>query len=509
MRARQNYFSRLVSKLSSGALGLVILVACVLFSACVGRGPFHAVEDPDGAGWVPVPAVDAQISDGASSVGSGARDHCTASHRFGDSAKPTASVERTYQDEELLFTLGFVDVDDQGHFWSEAQVGYVVDALTQRSAAVDPLTGAPVEAPVIFVLYVPGWSHSAWACDTHVRNFRRSLEAIAKRERVAAGARGRAAREVRGLYLGWPGKGDFLARRAAADRAGRSAGVALLARMGPFLRELRDDEASVSVLVGQSLGAAVLNETVAAHFLTELAELRGGESKLIEGPADLVLYLNPAFEASRFSSLARMWEDAQREGQVLEGQTTQLVIYQTQGDRATESLFASILPLTYAGRAGASEKERSRYEAIGRHAEARARDPREQFGCVERDEELSEAAAEAQRVAFYERTRGWQPGAQPRRSRGRDNVHCGWVDGLPRPGDGRLFRFAWDTGAVRASHGHSDVFNAGLINWVWDTLASLNPGEASAPQPAPGPETLEAPSLADLTRDAGATALEL
>ena len=459
-----------------------ILVLMVMLGGCQHR-PYHAVRADAEGPWVPVPAVETQISDERGARR--ARDYCTVAPEAQSKSKATAAIERTSYEGALLYTLGFVDVDDQGNFWSEAQVGYVVDQLTRTRAAGE------VDAPTLFIVYVPGWTHSSWACDSHVRNFRRSLEMVAKRERAEAALAHRAPREVKGLYFGWQGHGDFLGRKAAADRAGRSAGVALLARLGPYLQTLRDDPHSASLLVGQSLGAAVLNETVAAHFLTELAEVRGGADKAIVGPASLVVYLNPAFEASRFVPIHTMWEDAIAAGQIRSEQTTQLIVYQTEGDRAVEDLFPTVVPLSRTGtppRGGASGPAGG---PLATQVARSAADPNAQFGCVHLDPDEAGPRNAGTPTAFYSRLTGSMPGAQPRlgADTAKQVVRCGWVDGLPTPGDGRLFRFAYDAGELRAAYGHSDVFNAALIGWIWDVAASVGGSTAPEGLPKPGGES--------------------
>src|SRR5690606_11807713 len=156
------------------------LLSSLLLLACLYR-PYHAARGTQEGAWEPVAAVDTEISDVSGRGVGDARDHCSIT----EGSKSTAAMERTHFEEELLYTLGFVDVDDQGHFWSETQVSYVVEDLTRR---VEPDPGEVVaDAPPsagslsarsspagsIFILYVPGWTHSGWACDAHVRNFRR------------------------------------------------------------------------------------------------------------------------------------------------------------------------------------------------------------------------------------------------------------------------------------------------------------------------------------------------
>ncbi len=138
-------------------------------------------------------------------------------------------------------------------------------------------------------------------------DFSKLIQAVGTMESDAARASGRGARQVVGVYVGWPGKlypteianlTTFWNRLQAADRLG--ADHALLREMLQGLaqrvtappRDLRPDRRSALVVTGHSMGSRAVFHAVRGA---------AGSSGVKGGAApDLVLMVNPAFSAELF-----------------------------------------------------------------------------------------------------------------------------------------------------------------------------------------------------------------
>ena len=231
-----------------------------------------------------------------------------------------ACVERHSDGGTERFSLGFVEFDDQGAFWSRDQLAVLEDEL-ERAGELPGYDG------VLTVVFVHGWQHNASVCDQNVACFRDMLEALVNAENYrvlalrneAATAEEAAAirpRYVFGVYVGWRGLSNSLAglqltsfydRKAAAHRVGGGEVIELFTR----LEVMRDrwnaaGAGSKLVVLGHSFGGAV-TYTAVSRVLHErlaraVAEGRTGPSA-VRGFGDLVVLVNPAFEASVYRGI--------------------------------------------------------------------------------------------------------------------------------------------------------------------------------------------------------------
>lgn len=238
------------------------------------------------------------------------------------------------------YELHFVEFDDQG--WEQdvrqKQTGRGNSAempLTQTDHLMARLRHLleNEKEDLNIILYVHGWKHNAASSDSDVRQLR-ALLALQSRLERNANVR---PRRVVGIYVSWDGKGldipeplsniTFWTRKGAALRVSRGSTIDLFTRFqalqqyynGPEKSpECNPDKAAGktskrckirSLMVGHSFGAWILYSALQFPIIESLNANRdipdGGQRSIMKRPADLVLLINPAFEAVRYEPVHR------------------------------------------------------------------------------------------------------------------------------------------------------------------------------------------------------------
>lgn len=192
------------------------------------------------------------------------------------------------------YHLGYVQFSEEGRY---AQPGQIDQVMANISTASDK--------GLILVAFTHGWKQTADSDSWSVRAFRDMLGAIAVREGQLAAYQSRAARQVAGIFLGWPGHVStfpglngltWFDRQAVAQRIASGDFGELLLQ----LKALREQHAdSRLILAGHSLGAAMIYQRLADE------PLRSPDS-ILSPLADLVLLLSPAVPASEVAKLAAL-----------------------------------------------------------------------------------------------------------------------------------------------------------------------------------------------------------
>jgi pimeloyl-ACP methyl ester carboxylesterase len=161
--------------------------------------------------------------------------------------------------------------------------------------------------PKLALLYIHGWKHNADENDEDYKNFRKLIEELRNRH---------SDQYVVGIYVGWnadSGMGDILdnlsfwVKKNNADRIAQSSVVTLIvSSIGAIIRadpNHRDE----FIAVGHSFGARMLYAATAQSLVTATEQAHpgypGGTYKIVQPLTDAVILLNPAFEASRYSSI--------------------------------------------------------------------------------------------------------------------------------------------------------------------------------------------------------------
>ncbi|HEY0514281.1 MAG TPA: hypothetical protein VGH73_20420 [Thermoanaerobaculia bacterium] len=239
------------------------------------------------------------------------------------------------------FTLGFIELSDDGHVKDEVQKEQVFDMVRQVAG----------EKGAIILTFVHGWHHGAAVCDSNVACFRSVLQGISEDpDRLNKGP-------VIGIYLGWRGDSSrklqgatFYNRKRAAHTIGENGGSRVLLELAGLEDELNydlDQRRSpgfvTMVTAGHSFGGALVFSAVDKALVGEWGG-RDGVGPLADGAGiktqrrelgDLVLLINPAFEADRY----RLFDqDLSLPGHYAP-QCPVLVTVASQGDAAVSTAF--------------------------------------------------------------------------------------------------------------------------------------------------------------------------
>jgi hypothetical protein len=285
-----------------------------------------------------------------------------------DNAVPPCATRSTEVSIAPDYTLHVVEFDDQGWMHPRPETARAGPAVGEAHGQIDRAMkdlsqrlGA--DQRVLLMVYVHGWKHSAAHDDRDVMRFRQMLADAARLDVLQSTARGVAKRSVVGIYVGWRGAGGlsasnplvhltFWTRKNAALHISEGASRELFSRIRA-LRE-RANTAQVggpklrTVVVGHSFGAWIVFSAMSPALLEMMA--RPVDQEPPPAPAamqeawhdlrrrqvaDIVVLVNPAFEASRYQplhSLANRVALPQHEAPVL-------VLVTSMADLATRAAF--------------------------------------------------------------------------------------------------------------------------------------------------------------------------
>jgi hypothetical protein len=168
---------------------------------------------------------------------------------------------------------------------------------------------------VIVIVFVHGWKHNARTNDENLQHFQNVLADTANREKEASVDSGGSPRPVFEIFVGWRGMSlydglhtsenlTFWGRQAAGRRVAVGSVRELLGRVRQY-REHRINESQgkagnsqpLLVIVGHSFGGMIVFSAL-AQSLIEAAS--APFDRVTPRFADLLLLINPAFEAGRY-----------------------------------------------------------------------------------------------------------------------------------------------------------------------------------------------------------------
>lgn len=292
----------------------------------------------------------------------------TSIEKIRDDAEHRMQVETHCIEEHSDFSLGFVEFDDQGDLWEPRQVDQLESMIREE-------VEHPESPGALVVVFVHGWKHDATVCDENVACFRELLKGLDNLERFQAFETGVEPRRVIGVYLGWRGKSvtppvlkefSFYARKATAHRVGEGRMVEVLTR----LENLRDQSNAAGgrsrlVVVGHSFGGAATFSALSNIFEERLAKGPSEETSVIEGFGDLVVLVNPAFEAARYTSIHKQ---SIARGDFSENQPALLLVVTSESDSATKNAFPAGRTLaTLFSRTQSKEQKKTLRTAVGHY----------------------------------------------------------------------------------------------------------------------------------------------
>lgn len=210
------------------------------------------------------------------------------------------------------YDLAIVEFDDQGRCYDRRQMDAVaakIESLTTRDAIV--------------VVFVHGWKRNAKTDDDNLQDFLVVLGGAVRKEREASAETGASPRPVLGVFIGWRGLSlydragildnlTFWDRQQAARRVAVGSVRELLGRLRTWRNaRIAQNGKPLFVVVGHSFGGMVVFSAL-AQSLIEAATTPGDE--VVPGFADLVLLVNPAFEAGRYMPIQDLVEARRKSG---------------------------------------------------------------------------------------------------------------------------------------------------------------------------------------------------
>ena len=223
------------------------------------------------------------------------------------------------------YTLGFVEIDDQGQFYEKKQAEFLLEFLKKE------------QQPKYVTIFVHGWHHNADENDFNVKRFKDSLKETKLRN---------PAFNVIGIYVGWRGETisipvlrlmSFWNRKAVSEEVGRNALVDFLLRV-ETIDNAKGPETNRLLTIGHSLGASVLFNALHQVLLERMTQPDNDEPRL--GFGNLLVLVNPALEAIRYTTLREAAQRYEREHRFKDTQNPLLIIASSESDTIIKNTFS-------------------------------------------------------------------------------------------------------------------------------------------------------------------------
>ena len=284
------------------------------------------------------------------------------------------SIERFVDDHGKEFEVGVIELSDDGHVSDVDQEEQVLARLREVALGGKGKTVDVTKSPgAVVVTFVHGWHHRAKVCDNNLACFRRVLQALSESD----------PRPIFGVYVGWRGESlhgkasvvTFYGRKRTAHNIGHEGGREVLLNLDAEYRELNgmirngSKHPVTMVTAGHSFGGALVYSAVEAALVREFrnqgragsshgvgksAATCGGSVRPIRpGIGDLVVLVNPAFEARRYEYFNA---DLTTPGHYSNDQLPVLLTVASEGDSAVKVafpagrvLYFALLPWRYHG----------------------------------------------------------------------------------------------------------------------------------------------------------------
>jgi hypothetical protein len=221
------------------------------------------------------------------------------------------------------YTVGYVEFDDQGWLYgtNRFRTQMQMDAILNRFSEELKTNG------LLIVTFVHGWKHNAGGGDSNVMMFHKVLNELGAMEKWLGAKQHRPARRIAGVYVGWRGLSakrepfeelSFWDRKNTAEQVGHGAVIELLSNLeGLRTQSNRQYKSEIAqnqrmstklIVVGHSFGGDIVYSAVAPILTERMVENYDADGNL-QSPrtlGDLVILINPAFEAARFETVQRL-----------------------------------------------------------------------------------------------------------------------------------------------------------------------------------------------------------
>ena len=221
---------------------------------------------------------------------------------------PPISPTRAYTIEtNSAFKIGYVEFDDQGWFWAHNQWKAVKQQISEEFT--NDTQGLSI------IVFVHGWKNNADYDNTNVCMFRSALTNLS----LSLGPR-----KVFGVYVGWRGESiksdifpiplgeemSFYHRKDVAERIGHQGSATqvfteLEMMQDEFNQERKQPEARTElIIIGHSFGGQLVYSAISQIMIERLVKAARTKNKeRVRSLGDMVILLNPAFEASLYNNL--------------------------------------------------------------------------------------------------------------------------------------------------------------------------------------------------------------
>lgn len=248
------------------------------------------------------------------------------SESYQNTENKKASAEY-YDHNDRKYSLSFVEIDDQGIFYSHRQLERTLKVIDDIKEGQD------------IIVFVHGWMHNSSFDDTNVIDVRRYLSKIAP-----PGSK----RRTTGVYVGWRGDNfhipylpmvgelpTFYNRKDTSIEIGNGEILELFIKLEK-IRNIHKD--TRLFIIGHSFGGSIvltaLNKVIYSRAILE-------KEGLYKGFGDAVILINPAIEATSFFPLREL-SDRLRSGSEFrqnKDPLPRIIIATSTGDTATKKAF--------------------------------------------------------------------------------------------------------------------------------------------------------------------------
>ena len=255
------------------------------------------------------------------------------------------AIAHYFPNTDKEFHLGFIEYDDQGQLRDREQMRKVLDTYSTITGTED----------AVIVAFVHGWQHTAAPGDSNVESFKQLLAGISHNETVASQQDKRATRKILGTYIGWRGDSSvipilkyttFWSRKYTAMEVGELGVTEVLLKLakivnlkaGIAMSESKPPNSRMAIL-GHSFGGQVVYTALQQVFADRMIDTRGDKifQKNYKYFANMVILINPAFEALRVSTLFDMSQEDCRD--YPKGNPPSLVMLTSEADKITRYIF--------------------------------------------------------------------------------------------------------------------------------------------------------------------------
>jgi hypothetical protein len=265
---------------------------------------------------------------------------CSSSSPENECKNHALQAYKNPEDPEKTYLLGLIEFDDQGQLFDRKQMRAVLDKLYGEAAKKD----------LLIIVFVHGWKHSAAPGDDNIKTFRNSLKRLSELESSISGLT--EGRQVFGVYLGWRGGSvtapvlkelTFWDRKNTAHKVGNGGVTEVLSQLD-LVKITKDSMVGSSgsrtrlVVIGHSFGGAVVYSALSQILNDRFIHTAGpaGQSSDARGFGDLVVLINPAFEALLFTPQSDM---STERGSYFPSQLPVFAILTSESDYATKLAF--------------------------------------------------------------------------------------------------------------------------------------------------------------------------